>query len=77
MVSPKIVLDEIPANTTVEAVVDEDIRVFDQEFQRIGNSPIVPSERAIIKTYLAWKLGLAKGMLAPPAEPEEAPQEAG
>lgn len=43
-----------------EKVVDKDIEDFNEFFQTLGNGPIVRAEKAIIKTYLAWKLGLVK-----------------
>lgn len=44
----------------IEKQVDEDIASFNDFFRELGNDPLAKSERAIIKTYLAWKLGLAK-----------------
>jgi hypothetical protein len=46
--------------TPVEQDVDEDIRQFNEWFQTLGNDPLSRPERAIIKTYLAYKLGLVK-----------------
>jgi len=46
---------------TTEQEVDVDIQEFNEWFQGLGNDPLVRSEVAIIKTYLAWKLGLKKG----------------
>lgn len=43
-----------------ERLVDVDIEEFDKFFQSLGNQPIVRGEKAIIKTYLAYKLGLVK-----------------
>lgn len=49
------------AGKSVEDVVDLDIAVFNDFFQeKLGNAPIVRSEKAILKTYLAYKLGLVK-----------------
>ena len=45
----------------VEKTVDQDIEDFNDFFKRLGNEPIIRSEKAILKTWLAWKLGLAKG----------------
>lgn len=42
--------------SNVEYLVDEDIRKFDEHFQSLGNSPLVRSEIASIKTYLHFKL---------------------
>jgi hypothetical protein len=47
---------ELPENQ-----VDQDISQFNDWFQTKGNEALARSEYAIIKTYLAWKLGLAKG----------------
>jgi hypothetical protein len=47
-----------PAET--EKIVDEDINEFNEFFRSLGNDSIVRGEKAIIKTYLAWKLGLTK-----------------
>lgn len=45
----------------IEQAVDEDIREFNDWFRAtLGNMPITGFEKAIIKTYLAWKLELAK-----------------
>ena len=44
----------------VEKTVDQDIEDFNEFFRGLGNEPIIRSEKAIIKTFLAWKLGLAK-----------------
>lgn len=44
-----------------ERVVNEEIDGFEEFFsKKLGNDPLVKGERAIIKTFLAWKLGLAK-----------------
>ena len=47
------------------AAVTEEISEFDKWFQSLGNQPLVKSETAILKTYFAYKLGLAKGAEAP------------
>lgn len=39
----------------LEKAVDEDIAAFDEFFRSIGNENLVPSEWAILKTYLWWK----------------------
>jgi hypothetical protein len=52
--------DTMPADVTVEKVVDSDIEEFNRWFQTQGNDPVIPFEKAIIKTYIGWKLGLAK-----------------
>jgi hypothetical protein len=40
----------------IEQLVDADIDAFDEHFQGLGNEPLVKAERAIVKTYLAYKL---------------------
>jgi len=46
----------------LEEAVDAELASFDTWFQAtLGNGPLVNSERAIVKTYLAWKLGVADG----------------
>ena len=46
----------------LEEVVDEEVSSFDAWFQAtLNNGPLVNSERAIVKTYLAWKLGVKDG----------------
>ncbi len=44
----------------VEPHVDADIQAFDVFFSALGTGPMTPGEKAIIKTYLAYKLGLKK-----------------
>ena len=44
--------------TELEKEVDEDIELFSKAFQTIGDGGLIAAERAIIKTYLAWKLGI-------------------
>jgi hypothetical protein len=44
-----------PEGEELEAVVDEDVERFNEWFQGLGNGPLVKSERAIVKTYLAYK----------------------
>ena len=46
--------------SSYEVTVDEDIADFNEFFKSLGNDPIIKSEYAILKTYLAWKLGLVK-----------------
>jgi len=42
-----------------EKVVDADIKDFDRFFQdELANAPLTGVERAAIKTYLGWKLGV-------------------
>lgn len=42
----------------LEKEVDRDIELFSRVFLVIGDGGLIPAERAIIKTYLAWKLGI-------------------
>jgi len=45
-----------------EEAVDAELASFDAWFQNtLKNAPLVKSERAILKTYLAWKLGVTDG----------------
>ena len=44
----------------LEKLVDADIEAFSTFFQTLGNDPVIRSEKAIIKTYLAYKLGVGK-----------------
>ena len=44
----------------LEGKVDADILEFSEFFKSLGNDGLARSEKAIIKTYLAWKLGLMK-----------------
>lgn len=40
----------------LEAAVDADIASFDAYFQEaMKNDPLIPSEKAMLKTYLWWK----------------------
>jgi len=52
-------VDTAPEETP-EQIVDADIKAFDTWFQGLGNDPLIGPEKATIKTYLAWKLGLMK-----------------
>jgi hypothetical protein len=36
--------------------MEPEIKKFDQWFQQQGNEPMVMAERAIVKTYLGWKI---------------------
>lgn len=52
-----ISLDQDCTRKELEAVVDEELRLWDREFQQAsGNLPLTPSEKAILKTYLGMKL---------------------
>lgn len=44
----------------VEPLVDASIDEFNEYFQRVlKNDPLIPSERAILKTYLGFALSVA------------------
>jgi hypothetical protein len=43
----------------VEAAVDAELERFSDFCTKQLGEPLVPPERAIIKTFLGWKLGLA------------------
>lgn len=46
-------------NKQIECIVDDDIKDFDSFFQEhLKNDPMNKAERAIIKTYVGWKLGI-------------------
>ena len=51
---------EDDARLLVEGIVNKSIDTFDRFMQDRGNDPLARPERAVIKTYLAWKLGLAQ-----------------
>lgn len=52
--------DTMPPDATPEKIVDAEIAHFNEWFTGRGNDPINKFEHAIIKTFLGWKLGLAK-----------------
>ena len=41
--------------------MDAEVDAFEQWFAGQGNAPLVNVERAIIKTYIAWKLRYEEG----------------
>ncbi len=43
--------------------VDADLDAFSGTLQANGGDPLAKPERAILKTYLAWKLGVALNAL--------------
>lgn len=55
-----LVSEEPSDRAAARESVDLDIEGFDTFFRSIGNEPLTRPEKAIIKTYLAWKLGLVK-----------------
>lgn len=43
----------------IEAIVDEDLKGFEKYFcETLGNSSLADPEKAIVKTWLYWKLVL-------------------
>lgn len=53
-----------------ELSVDADIEKFDKYFQEeLKNDPLIPSEKAMLKTYLWFKLHGEKGADSSTAEP--------
>lgn len=55
-----LVTEEPADRVSAEESVNTDIQSFNDFFQGLGNEPLTRPEKAIIKTYLAWKLGLVK-----------------
>jgi|HubBroStandDraft_1064217.scaffolds.fasta_scaffold265773_3 hypothetical protein len=52
-----VVAQEDPSDSKeLERIVDVDIAAFDTYFQGLGNDPLSRPERAIIKTFLHWKV---------------------
>jgi hypothetical protein len=49
---------EADARELVEGVVNRDLEAFGSFMEGHTGDPLARPERAIIKTYLAWKLGL-------------------
>lgn len=55
---------ELPDDKPIEACshaavgkgMDAELSKFENWFIKTDNSPLISSERAILKTYLAWKL---------------------
>jgi hypothetical protein len=46
----------VPEGGSLEQVVDEDIICFEEYFKKLGNDPLSKPEKAIIKTYLWFKV---------------------
>jgi len=45
----------------IENEVDKELEEFESFFQTLGNTgKLLPIERAILKTYLGWRLGVYK-----------------
>lgn len=49
---------ETDARLLVEGIVNRDLDTFEAFMRGHTGDPLARPERAIIKTYLAWKLGL-------------------
>lgn len=47
---------EVRGSEELEKLVEEDLRMFEAWFRAKGNDPLVRSERAILKTYLWFKV---------------------
>lgn len=56
LITPDDLKSSPPDMKVAEVVVDQDIEAFNTYFEGLGNDPLVKSERAIIKTYLHWKM---------------------
>jgi hypothetical protein len=48
-------MSEVSAQDLAKSM-DVELELFEGWFMRQGNSPLVGMEKAILKTYLAWKL---------------------
>jgi len=49
----------------LSAAMDSEIELFEKWFMGCGNAPLVGVERAILKTYFAWKLRYADDVVDP------------
>jgi len=50
---------DVSEATTLEQLVDQDLAQFEEFFAtKLGNGAMTRPERAIIKTYLGYKLGV-------------------
>lgn len=62
---------DLPGDPVISGVADQDLAksmdaelsLFEQWFKEQGNNPLVGVERAILKTYLAWKLRYEGGFV--------------
>jgi len=58
---------QLDSRDAIEAQVDEDIEGFERYFVNVlKNHPLVGTERAIIKTYLHYKIYTDKGVECEP-----------
>jgi hypothetical protein len=53
-------LRQLPS-TVLELAADSEIALFENFFRGLGNEVLAKPERAMLKTYLAWKFGLGTG----------------
>lgn len=47
-------------------MIDTELSNFEAAFVQYGNAPLITAEKAILRTYIIWKAGLA----APPTKQE-------
>ena len=52
-------LDEVDRKD-LSLAMSAELEPFSTWFESQGNSPLVPAEQAILRTYLAWKLRFEK-----------------
>jgi hypothetical protein len=55
-------MSEVSAQDLAKSM-DAELELFEQWFEEQGNNPLVGVERAILKTYLAWKLRYEDGFV--------------
>ncbi len=46
-----------------EADLDAEVAEFDRSFQQMGNKPLHNIEKAILKTYLVWKVKYGRAVV--------------
>jgi len=51
---------EDKVDEALECSVNRELDAFDAFMGELSNEALVPAERAMVKTYLAWKLGVGK-----------------
>lgn len=61
MADRMIQVQSINPSEKLEEDVEKEIDAFDVWFQTLPNDALTPAERAILKTYFAWKLGVKNG----------------
>lgn len=63
--------DTLAPEETPEKIVDADIKAFDEWFRGLGNDPLIHMEKAVLKTYLWYKLRAStESKLSPPSSQE-------